>query len=66
MLACKQAAEKGVPLDGYMHWSLMDNFEWAEGYCKKFGLIGIDFDSLERIPKNSFWRYKQLIKDYSK
>jgi beta-glucosidase len=51
----------GVSLDGYMHWSLMDNFEWAEGYCKKFGLIGIDFDSLERTPKQSFWRYKEII-----
>jgi len=66
VLACKDAIDKGVPLDGYMHWSLMDNFEWAEGYCKKFGLIGIDFESLERIPKNSFWKYKELIKKYSK
>ena len=60
--ACKNAINQGVPLDGYMHWSLMDNFEWAEGYCKKFGLVGIDFNSLERIPKKSFWRYKEIIK----
>ncbi len=59
--ACKEAIEMGVSLDGYMHWSLMDNFEWAEGYCKKFGLIGVDFDSLERTPKQSFWRYKEII-----
>jgi len=61
--ACMEAVDKGVPLDGYMHWSLMDNFEWAEGYCKKFGLVGIDFDSLQRTPKRSFWRYKEIIKD---
>ena len=60
--ACREAVKAGVPLDGYMHWSLMDNFEWAEGYCKKFGLIGIDFESLERIPKQSFWRYQEIIK----
>ena len=60
--ACKKAINQGVPLDGYMHWSLMDNFEWAEGYCKKFGLVGINFNSLERIPKKSFWRYKEIIK----
>ena len=60
--ACRNAIKQGVPLDGYMHWSLMDNFEWAEGYCKRFGLVGIDFDSLERTPKDSFWRYKEIIK----
>ena len=59
--ACREAVENGVPLDGYMHWSLMDNFEWAEGYCKKFGLIGIDFETLKRTPKQSFWRYKEII-----
>ena len=61
--ACREAVDSGVPLDGYMHWSLMDNFEWAEGYCKKFGLIGVDFQSLERTPKQSFWRYKEIIKE---
>ena len=62
IMACKEAVDKGVSLDGYMHWSLMDNFEWAEGYCKRFGLIGVDFETLERTPKESFWRYKELIK----
>ena len=62
IMACKEAVDKGVSLDGYMHWSLMDNFEWAEGYCKRFGLIGVDFETLERTPKQSFWRYKELIK----
>ena len=50
-----------VCLDGYMHWSLLDNFEWAEGYSKKFGLVHIDFDTQERTPKQSFWTYKNLI-----
>ena len=59
--ACRNAVDRGVPLNGYMHWSLMDNFEWAEGYCKKFGLIGIDFETLKRTPKKSFWKYKEII-----
>ena len=61
IMACKEAVEKGVCLDGYMHWSLLDNFEWAEGYSKKFGLVHIDFDTQERTPKKSFWAYKNLI-----
>ena len=61
IMACKEAVEKGVCLDGYMHWSLLDNFEWAEGYSKKFGLVHIDFDTQERTPKQSFWAYKNLI-----
>ena len=62
IMACKEAVEKGVCLDGYMHWSLLDNFEWAEGYSKKFGLVYVDFDTQERTPKQSFWAYKNLIK----
>ena len=62
MYAISKSIEDGNNVAGYFYWSLMDNFEWAEGYCKKFGLIGIDFESLERIPKQSFWRYQEIIK----
>jgi len=58
---CKTAVETGVNLKGYFHWSLMDNFEWAFGYTKRFGLIYIHYPTLERIPKDSFYWYQGLI-----
>ena len=42
----------GVPLRGYFAWSLMDNFEWAWGYTKRFGMVYVDYDSQLRIPKS--------------
>ena len=56
-----KAIEEGVNCTGYFAWSLMDNFEWAQGYSQRFGLIWVDFKTLERIPKNSFYWYKKLI-----
>jgi beta-glucosidase len=44
----------GVPVRGYFAWTLLDNFEWAEGYARRFGIVYIDFPTLERIPKASF------------
>ena len=61
LLACRNAIKKGVPLEGYFHWSLMDNFEWAEGYYHRFGLIHVDYDTYERIPKASFNWYKNFL-----
>ena len=43
----------GVDLRGYFVWSLLDNFEWAYGFCKRFGLIHVDYETLERTPKDS-------------
>ena len=61
LLSLKKAIDNGVPCEGYFAWSLMDNFEWCEGFQQRFGLIWIDFESLERIPKNSFFWYKNII-----
>ena len=59
--AAARAVGAGVPLRGYFAWSLLDNFEWAWGYWKRFGLIYIDYPTLERVPKGSFYWYRDLI-----
>ncbi len=57
----KRAAGEGIPLLGYQHWSVMDNFEWAEGYDPRFGLIYVDYATQRRIVKDSAWAYKHII-----
>ena len=57
----KRAIKDGVPCSGYFAWSLMDNFEWAQGFSQRFGLIWVDFETLERIPKDSYYWYKKYI-----
>jgi beta-glucosidase len=59
--AVQRSAAAGIPVRGYFVWSLLDNFEWAEGYWRRFGLVYIDFPTLERIPKSSFYWYRDLI-----
>ena len=63
--ACKKAINQGVPLDGYMHWSLMDNFEWALGFEKRFGIVHVDFKTLKRTPKKSYYFFKKLVEQNS-
>jgi len=59
--ACSHALEKGVSLKGYFYWSLLDNFEWHEGYWPKFGLVEVDRENgLERIPRSSFDFYAKV------
>lgn len=55
--AAATAMERGVPLRGYFAWSLLDNFEWAHGYAYRFGIVHVDFDTLERRVRDSgrFW-----------
>jgi len=55
------ALQEGVPLEGYYAWSLLDNFEWSFGYSRRFGLVYVDFSTLQRIPKNSAYWYRDLI-----
>lgn len=61
LLALRKAASEGVDVMGYMHWSLMDNFEWAAGYNKRFGMIYVDYETQERILKDSAYWYKKVI-----
>jgi beta-glucosidase len=57
-----KAKNLGVPISGYFAWSLMDNFEWAYGYAKRFGLIYVDYETQKRIPKSSAYYYRERIK----
>ncbi|MFA9402078.1 MAG: GH1 family beta-glucosidase [Anaerolineales bacterium] len=59
--ACGGAIENGVPLKGYFVWSFLDNFEWAFGYSKRFGIVYVDFYSLERTCKKSAHWYAKVI-----
>ncbi|MCL6617218.1 MAG: family 1 glycosylhydrolase, partial [Anoxybacillus ayderensis] len=61
LIACHRAIEQGVNLKGYYVWSLFDNFEWAFGYDKRFGIVYVDYETLERIPKKSALWYKETI-----
>lgn len=61
LLEYKRAAEDGIPLKGYMHWSVMDNFEWAYGFNKRFGLIYVDYQTQKRTIKDSGYWYKEVI-----
>lgn len=52
----------GVPVKGYFHWSLLDNFEWAEGYNQRFGLVHFDYATQRRTPKDSEHWYREVIR----
>ncbi|HLI23794.1 MAG TPA: family 1 glycosylhydrolase, partial [Acidimicrobiales bacterium] len=59
--AVREAIDGGVDIRGYFVWSLLDNFEWAQGYSRRFGLVWVDYPSGERIPKSSFDWYRRTV-----
>jgi beta-glucosidase len=59
----QRAMQAGVPVKGYFHWSLMDNFEWALGYAPRFGLIYVDYQTLKRTIKDSGHWFAKVIQD---
>lgn len=61
--SAQRAIREGYPLKGYFLWSLMDNFEWAWGYERRFGIIYIDYQTLKRLPKASFEWYQECIRN---
>lgn len=60
-LAAHRAIQAGVPLAGFFVWSLLDNFEWGEGYTQRFGIVWVDYATQQRIPKDSALWYKDVI-----
>ena len=58
----KRAAEEGADIRGFFHWCFTDNFEWNEGYTKRFGLVYTDYATQERIPKDSAYWYRDVIR----
>ncbi|MGT2526506.1 GH1 family beta-glucosidase [Streptomyces nojiriensis] len=60
--ALHRAMAEGVDVRGYFIWSILDNFEWAEGYRQRFGLVHVDYETQERTPKESYAWYRDLIK----
>ena len=63
--AVKKSINDGAKVKSYFAWSFMDNFEWALGFKQRFGLVHIDFKSLQRTPKMSYFFYKKLIESNS-
>ena len=56
LLELHKAVEEGAPLEGYLQWSFLDNFEWSDGYGERFGIVYVDYPTQRRIPKDSaFW-----------
>ena len=62
LLQLERAADEGIPVIGYLYWSIMDNFEWASGYDPRFGLVFVDYRTQKRIPKDSAADYAEIIR----
>jgi beta-glucosidase len=62
LLMTAEAVRRGVNVHGYNYWSFLDNFEWAYGYEPRFGLVRIDYSSLQRFPRRSYYWYQDVIR----
>jgi len=60
----KRAVDEGVPVAGYFYWSILDNFEWCEGYKDRFGLVHVDYQTQKRTPKDSYYWYQEVIRQH--
>jgi beta-glucosidase len=63
LVAAQRAIQAGVPVAGYFAWSLLDNYEWEQGYTQRFGITWVDYPTQERIPKDSALYLRQVIED---
>jgi beta-glucosidase len=63
LAATREALAQGLPVKGYFAWSLLDNFEWAQGYTRRFGLSHVDFASQQRRLKQSSKWYRQFLRE---
>ncbi len=66
LIELEKATDDGAEIDGYFIWSFMDNFEWAKGYSDRFGIVYVDYETQERMPKDSAYWYKNWIEEHSK
>ncbi|MDD3140730.1 MAG: GH1 family beta-glucosidase [Lachnospiraceae bacterium] len=64
LLELEKAVKAGVDVMGYFQWSFMDNFEWEKGYNDRFGIVYVDYQTQQRIPKDSYYWYQEMIKTY--
>ena len=62
LAAVHRASRAGAPVAGYLHWSSIDNFEWAHGFGPRFGLVAVDYATQERRPKPSAYLYRDIIR----
>jgi len=62
--AIADALRQGVRMQGYMVWSLLDNFEWASGYEQRFGIVHVDYESQQRTPKDSWLWYRDFLREH--
>ncbi len=65
LAATLDAIDSGIPVTGYFAWSLLDNFEWAWGYDKRFGIVRVDYVTQQRTPKLSALTLQRIIRDRS-
>lgn len=62
LLALRRAVDEGIPVEGYLYWSILDNFEWYKGYDMRFGLVYVDYRTQNRILKDSAFDYAEIIR----